>query len=121
MLQGSGGISPPSAINNHTQNHSSCAGAGKQSQPRGSLKYKKSFKLRRGGQTKPTKRQPEIHKIIHAAPGRANEASKEASLKYTKSFKLRRGGQTKPTRRQLEIHKIIHAASRRQGKKSPGA
>ncbi|WP_218029260.1 hypothetical protein, partial [Raoultella terrigena] len=56
------------------------------------LKYTKSFKLRRGGQTKPTKRQLEIHKIIQAAPGRANEASKEASLKYTKSFMLHRGG-----------------------------
>jgi hypothetical protein len=80
------------------------------------LKYTKSFMLRRGGQTKPAKRQLEIHKIIHAAPGRANEASKEASLKYTKSFKLRRGGQTKPTKRQLEIHKIIHAAPGRANK-----
>jgi hypothetical protein len=58
LLQGSGGISPPSAINNHTQNHSSYAGAGKQSQPRGKL---------------------EIHKIIQAAPGRANEANQEAA------------------------------------------
>jgi hypothetical protein len=61
LLQGSGGITPPSAIKDNTQNHSSYAGAGKRSQQRGSLKDDDNTQNH------------------SSCAGAANEASKEAA------------------------------------------